>query len=326
MPLSPRSPLAALLFIAGAAFSLTPWSSPALSLALGIALALLGLAAFEGFARKAPRSLIQACIVLLGFSMDLRQVLEAGATGLLFAAGTIVATFALGALLGGWLGIEPKLTALLSAGTAICGGSAIAATGSVIGATGAQMSVALATVFILNAAGLYLYPPLGHWLGLSQTQFGTWAAVGIHDVSSVVGAATMYGESALQTATAVKLSRTLWIVPVAIGASRLLGPGRGEAGGELPEGARRTAGVVPWFIGLFLLAAAIRTASPAVAVASPDLVRVAKAGMSLALFLIGTGLSRRAIAAVGWRPLALGVALWVFISVAALVVVRAMVE
>jgi uncharacterized integral membrane protein (TIGR00698 family) len=316
-------PLRDMVFLGGCIFALTPWASAPVSLGLGVALALLGLAAFQKQAKKWSKLLIQVCIVLLGFSMNLSEVVRAGATGLLFAAGTIVGTFAAGYLLGRLLRTDRTLTTLLSTGTAICGGSAIAAVGAVIGASEVHMSVSLATVFILNACGLYIFPPLGHALHLSDVQFGTWAAVAIHDVSSVVGAASFFGEHysqgskvALQTATAVKLSRTLWIVPVAFVAAWAVRRGAAEPGAPV-----RKAAPVPWFIGLFVLAAASRTWAPLPEQTTAGLVVAAKTGMSLALYLIGSGLSRKAIAAVGWRPLALGVGLWVLISGAALFVV-----
>jgi hypothetical protein len=194
----------AVFLLAGAA-CVTPWVSAAGGLAIGMALALLGLTAYGPQGKKLSRTLIQAGVVLLGFSIPLQEVARAGTTGLAFAAGTIVLVFGLGWLLGRWLGTEQ----LLSAGTAICGGSAIAATGAVISATAAQISVATATVFLLNACGVYAYPVIGQALGLSQEQFGAWAAVGIHDVAGVVAAGKAYGDVALQQATVIKLTRVL---------------------------------------------------------------------------------------------------------------------
>ncbi len=308
-----------------------PWAilGPPTALGLGIVLALLGLAAYPGAAKKWSKLLIQIGVVLLGFKMDLNKVLDAGVVGIVFAAGTILLTFVIGATLGRALRIEAKITTLLSSGTAICGGSAIVATGSVIAATQAQISVAIGTVFILNAVGLYIFPPLGQWMHMSATQFGTWTAVAVHDISSVVGSAHVFdqlaktGSAALETATAVKLSRALWIAPVSLLAGwwhRRLDAASGT--GPDPVAAVRRAAPIPWFIGLFLLAAAMRTVVPGLAEVAPVLERVGTQALTLALLLIGLGLSRRAIASVGWRPMALGVVLWITISLVALAVVR----
>ncbi|MEO7919898.1 MAG: putative sulfate exporter family transporter [Thermoanaerobaculia bacterium] len=303
------------LFVLAALLSLSPWGSPAAALALGALLALLVTNPFASAGQKASKPLLQTCVVLLGFGMELTIVLRAGATGILFAAATILATLVLGTLLGRALSVARRTSLLISAGTAICGGSAIAAVGSVVGAGQGEMTVAIGTVFILNAVGLYVFPMLGHFFHLSEVQFGTWAGVAIHDISSVVGASSLYGPLALQTATAVKLSRALWIVPIALGASfafRDLKTGETQPRGK---------GQVPWFIGLFLLASLSRSFVPAIASLSPVLSQVARLGFTLTLFLIGAGLSRETLKAVGWRPLAQGVMLWIFISVVSLLVI-----
>lgn len=309
---------------------LLPWINPPIALLIGVALAVLGLTAYTRQATKIAKLLIQVAVVMLGLGMDLRQVADAGLVGIVFAAGTIVGTFALGIVLGRMLRTEPKLTTLLSSGTAICGGSAIAATASVIAATEAQIAVAMGAVFLLNAGAIYIFPPLGHALGMSAHQFGTWAAVAIHDVSSVVTAAGIYdkhwpdpGNAALasQTATAVKLTRTLWIAPVALACAwwfrrpSVAGPSATSKGkAKIP---------FPWFVLWFLIAAAIGTmfregvapvAVPAAALAKDKL-------MAVALMLIGCGLSPKAVVQVGWRAMVLAIALWVGISVVALWVV-----
>lgn len=307
-----RHTLARALLVAGAAFCLTPWGSPPLALAIGAVLALTFENPHPAHSRIAARYLLQISVVLLGFSMDLRRVLAAGASGMLFAAATIAATLALGWATARWLAVDRTTSILISSGTAICGGSAIAAVGSVIGAEDSEMSVAIGTVFLLNAAALYLFPPLGHLLRLSQAAFGTWAGVAIHDISSVVGASSVYGLEALQRATAVKLSRTLWIVPLALGAAAIFRRDGGE---------KRARVAVPWFVGLFLLASVVRSLAPPVAAASATIAVVARAGMTLTLFLIGSGLSRKAIAAVGWRALLQGVILWLAIAGGSLLVV-----
>lgn len=320
-----------LIFLAAVAFALTPWASAPLALALGLALALLGLTAWEKPAKKISRLLIQASIVLLGLSIDLGQVARAGASGIGLAAGTILGTFALGLLLGRLFRTETKVTTLLCSGTAICGGSAIAATGAVIRAAEAQMSVALAAVFSLNALALYVFPPIGHALDLSQQQFGAWAAIAIHDMSSVVGAGRTYGDEALKVATVIKLSRVLWIVPVSMLAGWLVRRYEGAPEASQPRRVSLAA-IVPWFIALFLLASVVRTLVPAVSAARFDaswagqpihsiadaLKAIAKQAMVVALLLIGSGLSREAIARVGWRPFALAGILWVAMSVAGL--------
>ena len=307
------------LFFCAAAFCLTPWASPPIALTLGAILAVTHENPFARLGKAASGHLLQICVVLLGFGMDLPVVLKAGANGAGFAALTIAATLGLGWCLGKLLGILPKTSALISAGTAICGGSAIAAVGSVIGVAEGEITVAMGTVFILNAVALYLFPVLGHAMHLSQAQFGTWAGVAIHDISSVVGAASHYGLSALQTATAVKLSRALWIIPVAFGAAYAFRPGKDMATSSTDAAPVEKPKVkVPWFVGFFLLASVLRSYVPGVAAAAPALSHTATIGLTLTLFLIGAGLSARTLRQVGWRPLLQGVLLWVFISVASL--------
>lgn len=315
-PVSFPLPCRQLIFIFAFAFCLTPWVSPPIALAAGLALALTLGNPYSHFSKTLAKGLLQACVVLLGFGMNLAVVVQAGASGAAFAAGSITLTFALGYWLKGRLHIPRKTSALISAGTAICGGSAIAAVGSVVRAAEGEMTVAMGTVFVLNAAALFVFPLIGHKLGLSQTQFGTWAGVAIHDVSSVVGAASRYGTVALQTATAVKLARALWIVPVSAVAARLF---RRNTGPEHQAGKMQ----LPWFIGLFLLASAARTWLPGVAALAPNLTHIATAGLSLTLFLIGADLSREMLRSVGWRPLVQGVVLWLCISAGSLwVIVR----
>lgn len=310
------------------AWCLSPWAAPWSALGAGVAVALLGLAAFEAASKPVSRYLIQASVVLLGLRLPFDRLIDTGAGGLAFAAGTILGALALGWLLGRMLKIEGKVAALVSSGTAICGGSAIAAVGSAIAASGAQMAVAIGTVFLLNGAALYLFPLIGHALGLSETQFGVWAGVAIHDVSSVVGASSSYhtgdpaSAAAAETATVVKLSRVIWIVPIAAGAAWLWRR-RGEEAGAARPG-------FPLFIVGFVLASAARTFIEPVtraADANAEAIRyIAGAGMTLALFLIGAGLSKKAIASVGWRPLAMGVILWAALAAASLGVVMGMVE
>lgn len=303
-----------LAMLAGLGFCASPWASPATALALGIAIAVVIGNPSTRLSAVTSRWALQTSVVLLGFVMNLHTMLAVGIQGLLFAAGTISGTLALGWLTGRILGIEKRTSFLISSGTAICGGSAIAAVGSSIEASEAQMSVAMGTVFMLNAVALYLFPWLGHQLGLSPAQFGTWAGVAIHDISSVVGAAAIFGGGALVTATAVKLSRALWIVPLTAAAASY--HNRGTAGtGKKP---RRLRIPVPWFITLFVLASIARTWIPGLGNAAPYLQDAAEKGLTVALFLIGSGLSVQALKSVGWRPLLQGIVLWIAISTVSL--------
>ena len=304
-----------IVFLLGAGFCLTPWASPPVALILGIILALTHENPFHRISRPAAKYLLEASVIMLGFGMDLAVVLKAGASGALFAVGSITATFVLGYFLGQWLKIPIKASALISVGTAICGGSAIAAVSSVINAAESEISVAMGTVFVLNAVALFVFPALGHALHLTQAQFGTWSGVAIHDISSVVGAASHYGQSALFTATAVKLSRALWIVPISLAASYLFRH-QHASGQEVPHKPE-----VPWFIALFILASVGRTFFPVIASWSPVLTSVSEVGLTLTLFLIGSGLSQRMLKAVGWKPMVQGVVLWLFISATSLGVI-----
>lgn len=310
------------------AVCVSPWGTPQLGLLMGILLALAGLTAFARQSRKVSRLLIQACIVLLGLTIDLHQVQRAGLSGLAFAAGTIVGAFALGLVLARLLSVEGKLATLLCAGTAVCGGSAIAATSSVIRAKEASTSIALACIFMLNAAALYLFPWLGHRMELTQHQFGAWAAIAIHDVASVVGAGAAYGDIAREDATIIKLARVLWIIPIALIAGWWW---RRHDRNAIPQPSSNAptaglAGIIPWFIVLFLAASAVRTFVPSVGDAAPVIKRASSAGMSTALFLIGCGLSIGAVKEVGWRALLMATMLWIVLGAVSLVVVRSTVQ
>ena len=313
------------LFAAAFLFCLTPWASPASALALGIGLALTVGNPYPETSRNTAKWLLQACVVLLGFGMNLHVVLEAGKSGIVFAAVSIFGTLTLGYCVGRLLAIPAKTSALITAGTAICGGSAIAAVGSVIGAAEGEMTVSMGTVFCLNAVALYVFPLMGHALHLSQTQFGTWAGIAIHDISSVVGASARYGLPALQTATAVKLARALWIVPLAFGAAMVMGRSRrGVTGTEIGFDPNQTPCAsrgkvqIPWFIGLFLLASVSRSLVPWIASLSPSISHLATVGLTVTLFLIGVGISRQTLQMVGWKPMAQGVGLWLVISAGSL--------
>lgn len=312
----PAAWVGGLLLLSGGVICLRGWLTPPEALAAGMALALLVGNPHARRTAVTAKLLLQGAVAALGFSMDMHAVVRAGVQGFLFAATTIVFTWAVGYALGRWLRLPGVTTTLVCAGTAICGGSAIAAVGSVMAAADAEMSVSLTTVFLLNAVALFVFPPVGHMLGLSQTQFGTWAGVAIHDISSVVGAASSYGHQALQVATAVKLSRALWIVPVSLAASLIYRRGAGRAGADAAAGI-----AMPWFIVLFLLASLARTLVPGVADAAPVITAVAEHALTLTLFLIGAGLARHTLRTVGLRTLALGVLLWAGISLGSLLVI-----
>ena len=307
---------------AALAAALMIWGSPPLALLAGMLFALSFGVPFAQVGSDFAKRLLQICVVLLGFGMNLPVILRAGLNGSLFAAVTIVATLLLGYWLGGRLALNKKTAALISAGTAICGGSAIAAVGSVIAVTEAEIAVAIGTVFLLNAVALYAFPFIGHALNLSQAQFGLWCGVAIHDISSVVGAAMSYGPDSLETATAVKLSRTLWIVPLTLFLAMAF---RQK---QPPETSVTNAGkmeklkiIVPWFIGGFLLASLTRSFVPAVVKWTPYISQIARSGMTLVLCLIGALLSPRTLRVLGWRAAALGVALWIFISTTSLLAI-----
>jgi uncharacterized integral membrane protein (TIGR00698 family) len=263
--------------------------------------------------------LFQGCVILLGFGMDLEKVLKAGTSGFLFAAVSIASTLAIGFCIGHFLGIGKKTSALIASGTAICGGSAIAAVGPVIAATEAEMGIAVGAIFLLNAAALFIFPAIGTALHLTQHQFGIWAGIGIHDISSVVGAASTYGYDALQTATAVKLSRALWIVPLTVGMGAFLSARHTPQHSKHASSQKRKI-AIPWFIGFFLLASVLRSYCPAVAHFSGLAGTVAKAGMCIALCLIGASLSPKVLRTLGWKVAAQAGLLWLFIGTLALVI------
>ena len=297
------------VFILLVLFCLSPYGSPPVALGLGLILALTIGSSFPSLSGKPTKYLLQASVVLLGFGMDLNAVYKAGKDGILFTIATIFGTLILGYFVGKLLGVPAKTSTLISSGTAICGGSAIAAVGPAIDAGSQEMSVSLGTVFVLNSIGLFLFPLIGHALNLTQNQFGVWSAIAIHDTSSVVGAAGTYGTEALAIATTVKLARALWIAPVALLFAYIY---RKKDGGPKAKIA------IPWFIFLFLGATAVRTNLSIFPSIYDSLVNLARAGMTLTLFLIGASLSRETLKAVGVRPLFQGVLLWIVISVVSL--------
>jgi uncharacterized integral membrane protein (TIGR00698 family) len=290
-------------------FCLTPWASPPVALALGLVLAQTVGNPFVAHTKAFTSKLLQFSVVGLGFGMNAHAAVQAGKEGILFTVASIFGTLVLGFFVGKWLGLGRRVVHLISCGTAICGGSAIAAVGPVLGAQDEEMSVGLGTVFVLNALALFAFPPIGHALHLSQHQFGLWCAIAIHDTSSVVGAAAAYGSQALEVATTVKLARALWIIPVAFGTALLFK----QKGTTIP---------IPYFIFGFVLAMLFNTYAPAYVPAAralgPLLVSLAKIGLTVTLFFIGTGLSAQAVKAVGFKPYALGFILWLVISATSL--------
>jgi len=286
---------------------LTPWVSPPIALVLGLFAALTFGNPFPEQTKKATKILLQTSVVLLGFGMNLTSVIKAGKDGVLFTIATIFGTLIVGYFVGKLLKVEDKTSALISSGTAICGGSAIAAVAPAIDADGEQISVSLGTVFILNSVALILFPIIGYALNLSQNQFGIWSAIAIHDTSSVVGAAQSYGAEALAVATTIKLARALWIAPVALLFSFIYRSKKAKI-------------AIPYFIFFFLLATLIRTYMPGEFPPSifDSLVNLAKAGLTVTLFLIGASLSRETLKKVGIKPLVQGVLLWILISIISL--------
>lgn len=288
---------------------LTPYVSPPIALALGLLTALKIGNPFARIVGRWTRILLQTSVVLLGFGMNLANVVKAGKDGIFFTVTTIFGTLIVGWLIGKLLKIGDKTSALISSGTAICGGSAIAAVAPAIDADADEISVSLGTVFILNSIALIVFPFIGHALDLTENQFGIWAAVAIHDTSSVVGASAKYGAEALQIATTVKLARALWIAPIALVFAFLY---RGSKA--------KTRIAIPWFIFLFLAATVVRTYAPGWVQPSlfDSFVNLAKAGLTITLFLIGSSLSRETLRKVGLKPFLQGVLLWIVISVVSL--------
>lgn len=285
--------------------------TPAVALFIGIAFALLFKAPYSSFSKKTSTYLLQLSVVGLGFGMNLHTALQSSAEGMLMTVVSVAGVMLLGIFVGRKMGVDRKLSYLISCGTAICGGSAIAAISPVVRADENQTSMSLAVIFSLNAVALFLFPAVGHLLDLTQQQFGMWAAIAIHDTSSVVGAGAAYGEEALTVATTVKLTRALWIIPLAV-VSTFLFTGK--------EGGKRKI-YIPWFILLFIVAMILNTYLSIPEKLLGWISLLSHKSLSATLFLIGTGLSIKAIREVGARPVVLGVVLWLLISVIMLVVV-----
>ncbi len=296
---------AALLALAG------PWSRADYALIGGIALGVLGLSSFAKESKVTSKWLIQACVIALGLRLNLAVLADSALAGLALALGTIAGAVAVGLLLGALLKCQREVSVLVTAGTAICGGSAIVAVGTAVGAASANMAVATGAIFVLNAVGLWTLPSIGHALGLSEVQFGQWAGVALHDIASVGGAARSYGAEAFDTANIVKLTRVIWILPLALLAARFL-RGSSAASQRAP---------FPWFILLFLVASTVRTLVPSLASHDQIVLMLSGVGFQVALFLIGTGLTRAALQQVGWRALAQATLLWILVAGASLAII-----
>ena len=293
-------------YIPGLKF-LSMWCTPPVMLFLGLAYALICGQGYPSLNKKLSKTLLQYSVVGLGFGMNLYESLASGREGMLFTIISVIGTLAIGMLIGRkLLKVDKETSYLISSGTAICGGSAIAAVGSVIKAKPANMSVALAVVFVLNAIALFIFPSIGHWLGLSQQEFGTWAAIAIHDTSSVVGAGAAYGEEALKVATTIKLTRALWIIPLALATSFIF----------KSQDRKIT---IPWFILYFIIAILLNTfvldSVPAVGTVISG---IARRCLTITMFFIGASLSTDVLRSVGIRPLIQGVLLWAVISIGSL--------
>ena len=286
------------------------WVTPPVALFLGLAFALLCGQAHPKFNKKTSKYLLQYSVVGLGFGMNLQASLASGKEGMEFTIISVIGTLLIGWVIGRkFLKVDRDTSYLISSGTAICGGSAIAAVGPVLKAKDSEMSVALGTIFILNAVALFIFPAIGHALDMSQQEFGTWAAIAIHDTSSVVGAGAAYGEEALKIATTIKLTRALWIIPLAIATSFIF-----KSKGQKIS--------IPWFIFFFVLAMIVNTyvlgLSETGMLIGAGINSIARKTLTITLFFIGASLSRDVLKAVGIKPLLQGVLLWVVISLSTL--------
>lgn len=306
-----------ILLLGAGGFCLFPFVSPPLALTTGIVLALaLGNPA-QDRCMKISHRILAFSVAGLGAGMNLDTVLRAGAAGLVYTAAGIAATLAVAALLARVLRIDRETSVLLGVGTAICGGSAIAATAPVLRARQEAVAMAFAVVFILNAAALLVFPPLGHAAGLNPAQFGLWAALAIHDMSSVVGAAAAFGGDALDHAVVLKMARALWILPLVLLISFALPRPREAGEGRWPRVN------IPWFIPAFIAIAAFFTFLPAFKPLAEIIQYAARRGMCVTLLLIGSTVTLAALRSVGWRPFLLGLLLWMFVAAASLAVIRA---
>jgi uncharacterized integral membrane protein (TIGR00698 family) len=299
---------AKIIFILVLILCLSGWISTPVALSLGIIFGLSVRHPYPHFSRSAARILLQVSVVALGFGMNLHEIVKAGRSGFIYTALGISFSLIVGLAIGKLLRIGGNASYLITAGTAICGGSAIAAIGPILHADDEEMAVSLGTVFILNSVALLTFPPIGNAWHLTQSQFGLWAALAIHDTSSVVGAAAKYGAQALTVGTTVKLARALWIVPLALATAAVKHS--------------KTRVPLPWFILFFCLAALVNTYLSAFGNFDRWAFNAGRLGLTATLFLIGTGISVATLKSVGWRPLLQGVLLWIMVATVTLYLIR----
>ena len=299
--------LIALILIPFNSFGLPQISAP-VALLCGLIFAFIFPNPCPKFNKKTSKYLLQVAVVCLGFNMNLQESLKSGSEGMLFTVVSVIGVMCLGVLIGYWLHINRKTSYLISSGTAICGGSAIAAVGPVVKADENEMAVSLGVIFVLNSIALFIFPPLGHLFDMTQQQFGTWAAIAIHDTSSVVGAGEIFGEEAMKTATLIKLTRALWIIPLAFVTMFIFRDKKSKIS-------------IPWFIFIFVLAMIVNTYVALPGWFVDTMVWIAKRGMVVTLFCIGASLSMSSIKKVGIKPFLQAVALWIIISISSLFVV-----
>ena len=290
------------------AFGCSEVVTPALALFAGLVFAFILPMPFPKFNKKASKYLLQGSVVGLGFGMNVTTALQSGSEGMMFTIVSVIGVMCFGVLLGYWFHINRKTSYLISSGTAICGGSAIAAVGPVLDADDHEMAVSLGVIFILNAIALFIFPPIGHYFDMSQTQFGTWAAIAIHDTSSVVGAGDAYGPQACEVATLIKCTRALWIIPLALATMLIVRSYEAKS-------------TIPWFILLFVAAMLVNTYCGVPEAVSATILYIAKKALVVTLFFIGAGLSLSMVKKVGVKPLLLAILLWIFIGVTSFFVV-----
>jgi uncharacterized integral membrane protein (TIGR00698 family) len=295
------------IFLAGVILAASGFVSPAIALLAGIIYGLTLAHPFVAQSRDVTKFLLQGSVVALGFGMNLHEVVRAGRSGFVYTAASIAAALLVGLGIGYLIHVSKRPSFLISVGTAICGGSAIAAVGPISGASEEEMAVSLGAVFILNSVALFLFPPVGLALHMSQSQFGLWSALAIHDTSSVVGATAKYGATALAIGTTIKLARALWIVPLSVGTAVVL---KSKARIQWP-----------WFILFFCLAALFNTSLPWFGAAFGILSHIGKLGLTVTLFLIGASLNRETLVKVGVRPLLQGLTLWIIVGTGTLALV-----
>ena len=295
------------IFLLAVIVAATGLLSPPFALLAGLIFGFTFTHPFNLQSKRLSKFLLQASVVALGFGMNLHQVLQAGRSGFLYTAASITIAMFLGLGFGYLLHVGKKSAFLISAGTAICGGSAIAAVGPIADASEEEMAVSLGAVFILNSIALFLFPLVGYALHMTQSQFGLWSALAIHDTSSVVGATAKYGPTALAVGTTIKLARALWIVPLSLVTAVAL---KSKARIQWP-----------WFILFFCLAALLNTVLPALNSTFGVLNHVGKIGLTVTLFLIGTGLNKKTLRSVGARPLLQGLTLWIIVGTGSLALI-----